>query len=68
MVKKRHGVCPPGAFSLENEMDNKQLILPIIHITHCNVRAMVERYVVLSECLTCGLSELSQQGLSQATL
>lgn len=39
---------------LRDETDTKQLILPKVHIIHCNVRAMIEGYVVLSGCLTGG--------------
>lgn len=63
MVRKRHSFCPPRDFHVENEIDIKQLNLPIIHITQCSVKAMTEGCGELSGCVTGGLTELSLQRL-----
>ena len=67
-MRKRHCVCRPGAFCLENKLDITQPVLLIIHITHCEVAPVVDGYMVLSECAAGGLSKLNEQGLSQEIL
>lgn len=68
VMRKRPGICPPRAFCLENKPDITQPILLMIHITHCEVTAMVDGYLVLSGCVAGGLCKRNEQGCSQAIL